>query len=94
MSEYVVFKPVAAQKKGTHQLAERTETLDGKMIGLLFNAKVNADVWLQRIKELLSAKYPTARFVHDSKPTASKPMEPHVVANMQRCDVVVNAFGD
>jgi hypothetical protein len=94
MAEYVLFKPTAPQKHGLEALATRPDTLDGKTIGLLFNAKVNADIFLARIKERLSAKYPTARFVNASKPTASKPMEPEVVAVMSKCDVVVNAFGD
>ena len=94
MAAVVVFKPTADRKFGTQDLAWRTPTLDGKTVGLLFNAKVNADVYLERIKELIDEKFSNVKFVYRSKPTASKPMEPEVFEALSRCNVVVNAFGD
>ncbi|MDE3076053.1 MAG: hypothetical protein KGJ86_11545 [Chloroflexota bacterium] len=94
MSEFLVYNPTAAPKQGTQQLAPRPSSLDGKRIGLLHNAKVNADVYLYRIQELLAEKYPHATFIFRAKPTASKPMEPDVLEAMRQCDLVVNAFGD
>lgn len=94
MAELVVFKPTADRKIGTQDLAWRTQSLDGKTVGLLFNAKVNADVYLEQIKELIDERFSNVTFVNRSKPTASKPMAPEVFEALSRCDVVVNAFGD
>jgi hypothetical protein len=94
MPEFVVFKPTAPQKKGVHGLAPRPDSLNGKTVGLLFNAKVNGDVYLERVREVFQDKYRDVKFVYRSKPTASKPMEPEVFEDMRRCHVVVNAFGD
>jgi hypothetical protein len=94
MGEYVVFKPTADLKKGTHRLAPRGNFATIKKVGLLFNSKPNADVLLLRLKERLSAQYPNLEFVYRSKPTAARPMVPEVFDALSQCDVVVNAFGD
>lgn len=94
MAEFVLFNPTTAQRKGAQGLAVRPDRLSGKTVGLLFNAKVNADIYLQRVREVIQGKYPDVKFVYRSKPTASKPMEPEVFEDLRRCHVVVNAFGD
>jgi len=75
-------------------LAERPGSLDGKRIGLLWNSKVNADIYLERLKELISERHRDVEFVWQAKPTASRPMEPEVFEALRSCDLVVTAFGD
>ena len=97
MTTFRVFRPTPdpdAAPRGEGGLSRRPESLDGKRIGLLWNAKVNADIYLRRLEELLSTRYDGLEFVHAAKPTASKPMEPDVLDEMRRCDLVVTAFGD
>ena len=95
MTSYVLYKPTVPMPRATdHGLAPRPAVLDGKRIGLLWNAKVNADIYLQRIRELIEERFPDTEFVFQSKPTASKPMEPEVFDALRNCDVVVTAFGD
>ena len=96
MPTYKVYRPTpdAWDTESGLQLASRPDSLEGKTVGLLFNAKVNADVYLRRIQELVADKYAGTNFVFRSKPTASKPAAPDVLKDMQSCDVVVNAFGD
>lgn len=91
---YVVFKPTAAAKHGMDRLAVRPKTFEGKTVGIFWNAKVNADVYLARIQELIAQKYPTARFITHRKPTATRAMRPEDVDALRSCDAVVNAFGD
>jgi hypothetical protein len=93
---YRVYRPTfdEVEASGGTQLAERPGSLDGKTIGLLWNAKVNADIYLRRLQELLSERHQDVRFVWQQKPTASKPMEPQVLEALRECDVVVTAFGD
>lgn len=75
-------------------LAARLGSLEGKRIGLLWNAKVNADVFLRRMKELIAERHHNVEFVWCQKPTASKPMEPAILEELKRCDAVITAFGD
>lgn len=95
MTSYVLYKPTVAMPEATeHGLAPRPPSLDGKRIGLLWNAKVNADIFLKRIRERFQEDYANTEFVVRAKPTASKPMEPDVLDALRKCDVVVTAFGD
>ena len=44
-------------------------------IGVLWNYKVNADIYLRRLQEQLTERHQGIEFVWRAKPTASKPME-------------------
>jgi hypothetical protein len=97
MPTYRVYRPTydeadVPRPEGT--LSPRPESLDGKRIGLLWNSKVNADIYLRRLQELLAERHQGLEFVWRAKPTASKPMEPDVREDMEACDLVVTAFGD
>ena len=95
MATYHVYRPTydEIESVGT-RLATRKGTLDGQRIGLLWNAKVNADIYLRRLQELIAERHAGVEFVWRQKPTASKPMEPDVLEDLRECDVVVTAFGD
>ena len=94
MTEYILYRPTIPPQIGMADLAPRPSALGGKTVGILFNSKVNADIYLERIQELLSARYPDLRYVHQTKPTATWPMSEEALEALRRCDVVVNAFGD
>lgn len=97
MATYRVYRPTPDKAEETASepgLARRSGSLDDKRIGLLWNAKVNADIYLHRLQELISERNTGVEFVWQAKPTASKPMEPEVLDEMRTCDLVVTAFGD
>jgi phage gp37-like protein len=96
MATYRIYRPTydEADAVAGDRLAARPQSLDGKRIGLLWNAKVNADIYLRRLQEVIAEQHSGVDFVFRSKPTASKPMEPDVLADMAACDLVVTAFGD
>ena len=97
MATYRVYRPTPDKAEETASelgLARRPGSLDGTRIGLLWNAKVNADIYLHRLQELIEERHPGVEFVWQAKPTASKPMEPEVLDEMRTCDLVVTAFGD
>ena len=96
MTIYRVYRPTFDPEPAdaAPALSPRPESLSGKRIGLLWNAKVNADIYLRRVAELIGDRYEGVEFVWRAKPTASKPMEPDVLADMSACDLVVTAFGD
>jgi hypothetical protein len=97
MPTFRVYRPTfdqPAQAEGAVALTDRPASLDGKRIGLLWNSKVNADIYLARLRELISERHHDVEFVWQAKPTASRPMEPEVFAALKDCDLVVTAFGD
>lgn len=95
MATYRVFRPTHDQQDSEGEaLAARDGSLNGKRIGLLWNSKVNADIYLRRLQELITSRHSEVEFVWAAKPTASKPMEPEVEKQMSDCDLVVTAFGD
>jgi len=97
MATFRVYRPTfdpPVQQEGAVALSERPSTLDGKKIGLLWNSKVNADIYLERLRELISERHKNVEFVWQAKPTASRPMEPEVFEALKNCDLVVTAFGD
>jgi len=58
--------------EGSFSLAPRLESLEGKTLGLLWNAKANGDTALKRAAELISAKVPnlTVKFFNGHMPCA------------------------
>jgi len=74
-------------------IAPRPLSLDGKVLGLLNNAKPNADVLQERVAELLEARFAIKGRVWKRKPGASLPAE-GLDDFSRACDVVINASGD
>ncbi|MBI2320835.1 MAG: hypothetical protein HYU88_01735 [Chloroflexi bacterium] len=71
------------------------DTLHGKRAGFLDNRKGNADVLLERVRELLGQQYDLAATVLRPKWIYSAPAGPELVEELaQSCDFVVTAIGD
>jgi hypothetical protein len=89
-----LYNPVVSQRMGRDTLATRPGSMRGKTVGLLWNSKPNADLFLETMADMFARRDPSLRFVRQSKPTASKPMAPEVLEAMKACDVAITAFGD
>ncbi len=76
-------------------VAKRVADLDGKVLGLLHNGKVNGDHLLDLVREQLAARYGVRDFVVVRKPSASRVADDAVLDQLAReCDAVVTAIGD
>ena len=96
-NEFRVFRPTydAVRDSGDGgRLSPRPTSFDRSRVGLLWNSKVNADVYLRRVQELIAADGADVEFVWRTKPSSSKPMTPEDLEALKDCDSVVNAFGD
>ena len=74
-------------------LAIRPESLRGQRVGLLDNAKANADVLLDRVGKLLRTQHGVDAFVRRRKETSTRGATflPDFAGEV---NVVVNALGD
>lgn len=77
-----------------HTLAARPDDLSGKTIGFLNNSKTNADVFLDELSIVLKEEYNVGNVEFRRKDNASIPAGPIASTLHDRCDAVVNAYGD
>ncbi len=74
--------------------APRLDSLAGKRLGLIDDAKDGAQELLEEIADVLKERYGVASVNYHRKPSASKPADPDVIRDMARdCDYVVVAIG-
>ena len=86
---------VRAEEATDVAVAKRVGDLDGKVLGLLHNGKVNADHLLDLVREQLGARYRLRDVVVIRKDSASRVAEANDLDRLAReCDVVVTAIGD
>ena len=90
-----ILDPTIAPDHTESSLAKRVPGLDGKVLGLLSNSKVNGDHLLDLMRERLAARYQITRVVTMTKSSASRVADEAMLdALAQECDVVVTAIGD
>jgi hypothetical protein len=86
---------VLAPERVESGVAKRVASLDGKVLGLLNNSKVNGDRLLALVREELLARYDVRDVVAMTKAGASTVADDAMLeALASRCDVVVTAIGD
>lgn len=91
----VLLSPVGEVQVVEQGLAPRLDTLKGKVGGLLDNNKVNSDVFLARVRELLTERYGLAGIVGHKKPDTSRASPPEMIDDLaKRCAFVVHAHAD
>ena len=91
-----ILSPEGSSHAGRYPLApRRLTTLDGVRLGLLGNAKLNADAVLLAIGDLLQERYALKSVFVRSKPNFGKPAPDDVVEEVvQNADVVIAGVGD
>ncbi len=90
-----ILDPTVAPEPTESAFAKRESGLDGKVLGLLDNSKVNGDRLLTLVRDELGARYDLRDVVVMRKAGASVPATDELLdALAARCDVVVTAIGD
>lgn len=88
-----VLNPVQEAVVERTPISDRPATLDGKVLGLCSNQKLNATALLDLVGERLGAQYDLAGVVRGTYPV-SRAMEPGEWRDVERCDVIILAIGD
>lgn len=96
-----VYDPTGAvMAEGITNFAPRIDSFNGKRIGLLWNSKPNGDVYLNRVAELLSRKFPNSKIIKFYKTHAAETANPDEKSDaaldliVENADVVISAQGD
>ena len=92
MSQILV-NPRGAFRRDEHPIAPRPASLAGKVLGLIDNSKDNADIFLEAVSKGLQAAGDITEVLWIRKSVSGTPA-PYTEAFLDRCGIVVNAFGD
>ncbi|MBI2907912.1 MAG: hypothetical protein HYX92_09675 [Chloroflexi bacterium] len=90
----VLLNPVGEVDAAELKLAPRLKTLQGTAGGFIDNNKVNSDVLIARVAELLVEKHGMSSSFITRKPSSSKPVPPTVMAEVEKSAFVVHAHAD
>ncbi len=83
--------PIVPEFKGVPRL----DDLKNKRVGVIDDSKVNAKEYLEQLTDLIDQRFGIASVKYHAKPSASKPADPAVVAEMaEECDYVIVGIGD
>jgi hypothetical protein len=90
-----ILDPTIAADHTESTMAKRVADLEGKVLGLLSNSKVNGDQLLDLVREGLAGRYRITSVVTVKKSSASRVADEEMLDALARdCDVVVTAIGD
>lgn len=93
--ERKLMDPTGVTEKGESSLAPRKSSLNGAVIGLLWNKKSKGDQLLKRVADLLKRDYQIKKVIFQPAPAAGKPTPSELMDELAaKCDVVVAAAGD
>ncbi len=94
-SKIRVLDPTGQPTIAQQGMAPRPDTLDGAVVGLLANQKLNAEPLLEAIYDVLSERFELGGRVAVNKGDASRPAAPEVLDSIASdVDVVITANGD
>jgi hypothetical protein len=90
-----ILDPTIAADHAESTMAKRVADLEGKVLGLLSNCKVNGDQLLDLVREGLATRYRITNVVTMKKSSASRVADEEMLDALARdCDIVVTAIGD
>ena len=90
-----ILDPTSKRRRQDIEMAPRQSTIEGGVVGFLWNDKPNANFLLERFAELLVEKLGPAEIMHRHKLSASDPAPEEIINELSRkCDMVIIASGD
>jgi hypothetical protein len=92
---YEVLDPTDETSPLEKKLASAVPDLQGKVVGFLDISKPKGDIFLKRLEELLTERYPIKEVMHRRKPTYTAPAPSSLREELtSRCDVIIEALAD
>ncbi len=95
MNEHTVILDPAAPLQRARTRATAVDTLEGKVVGFIDNAKPNFNHLVDDLADLLVSRYGVASVVKHRKRAASMSASREVFEDVrEKCDVVITGSGD
>jgi hypothetical protein len=89
-----VLNPTSHSEVDTHRLAFPLSSLEGRLVGVLDNSKVNSDRILHYAETLLREQYGVSEVLWRRKHDFSRPAPPALLAELSACDAIITGIGD
>lgn len=91
----VTLDPRETGEQTARDIAPRSPSLDGKILGLLSNNKPNSEELLRNVADLIKQKYDIKEVVEANKGTNRTPAPAEMIDDLaSRCDVVITATAE
>jgi len=91
----LLYDPTAARQAEPEKAGLKLESLSGKVVGFIDNAKPNFNHLVDDLADLLVTRYGVKRVIKRRKPSASLPASDEVVGELaDQCDLVITGSGD
>ena len=91
----LLYDPTAPRREDPADAVRKLETMRGKVVGFIDNAKPNFNHLVDDLAELLVANYGVSRVIKRRKRSASVPAPEDVLRELAgECDVVIAGSGD
>ena len=94
MNRVTVLNPTVAQTMAEIKGARRPPALKGAVIGFVDNSKVNADLFIERLRPLLHDEYGIKLGVKVRKLAPKDELSERELAQLAECAAVVQCYGD
>ena len=91
----LLYDPTATRQAEPEKAGLMLESLSGKVVGFIDNAKPNFNHLVDDLADLLVANYGVKRVIKRRKPSASLPVSDEIVGELaDQCDLVITGSGD
>lgn len=91
----LLFDPTAPRSESRQHARRTLDTLAGKVVGFIDNAKPNFNHLVDDLAELLAGRYGVSRVIKRRKRAASIPAPEEVYNELAgQCDLVITGSGD
>lgn len=90
----VMLNPVADAGIPAAEVAPRVASLDGKVVGFLFNGHYSAPVLFDTVRQKLTGRFKFSDVINKVKPNVGAPSPDETIAEVAaKCDMVVLGVG-
>jgi hypothetical protein len=86
--------PTGDVETGEQTPARRPESMDGAVIGLYANVKINGDKFLDAVAEIIAEQHPTVHFIRRTEGEVGMGSDGPYDELAARCRLVITGVGD
>ncbi len=89
-----VLDPRLSAEGDALRAAPALKSLEGIVVGMIDNAKINTDKLFDHIADILKKDHGVREVMRVRKPDATKPVPPQMLATLAGADAILAATGD